>query len=302
LINTTAAYRVYAEYLVKAAEVVEQRGLPLAYMSLQNEPYTPPGGGAIYPGMRMEPAEQVQLGALVRERLPRSIKLLAWDHNWDHTEFPLEVLKDSEAGTFAGVAWHCYSGTMEQAYQKLQQAYPSLETHMTECVALFANGACDVSTGMRDFAVNHQWDMMNVFAGAAAHGAQSGIKYALVADETCGPVLPELHYWKRAIRPLVTIPSDARSMDDLIFQQDFWTMAHSGAQFIEPGAKRVAVTTSSGFPGFVEAFHNKRAKTVTLIALNWHKEEEVSAIVWHKGQPVSLTVPPRGTVIFQVLR
>jgi hypothetical protein len=38
-------------------------------------------------------------------------KILAYDHNWDHPQYPLEVISDSEADRFvAGSAFHCYEG------------------------------------------------------------------------------------------------------------------------------------------------------------------------------------------------
>lgn len=74
------------------------------------------------------------------------MKLLAYDHNWDAPEYPLEVLGRSPS-SFVGTAWHCYGGTMAVAQEALHTSFPGSEQHLTECTGSFPDGGCDITRG-----------------------------------------------------------------------------------------------------------------------------------------------------------
>ena len=60
-------------------------------------------------------------------------KILAYDHNWDHPEYPLEVISDPVAHRFvAGSAFHCYGGDVA-AQSEVHSRYPEKGLWMTEC-------------------------------------------------------------------------------------------------------------------------------------------------------------------------
>jgi len=62
-----------------------------------------------------------------------SVKILAYDHNWDRPEYPLYILgNDSSSPWVAGSAFHCYAGDVS-AQSKVHELYPEREIHMTEC-------------------------------------------------------------------------------------------------------------------------------------------------------------------------
>ncbi len=69
----------YAALLVAQADELRERGVPLAAMSLGNEP----GYSADYPSMTMTAAQEAQLAGLVGPELhERGLELWAVDHNW----------------------------------------------------------------------------------------------------------------------------------------------------------------------------------------------------------------------------
>jgi glucosylceramidase len=79
-----SSYTAFASYLVKYVQAYEAAGVPVDYLTLQNEPlYVPPD----YPGESMSAAGQLTilkdyvLPALAANQL--RTRILVYDHNWD---------------------------------------------------------------------------------------------------------------------------------------------------------------------------------------------------------------------------
>ncbi len=89
-----SAYAPFANYFVKYIQAYQAAGIPIDYVSLQNEPLYVPGD---YPGMSMDAA--TQLAVLKLHLLPAltsaglTTKALVYDHNWDRPDYP-----DTRAG------------------------------------------------------------------------------------------------------------------------------------------------------------------------------------------------------------
>lgn len=88
-------YGPFANYFVKYIQAYQAAGIPIDYISLQNEPlYVPPD----YPGLSMDAATELVvlrdhvLPALAANGL--STKVLVYDHNWDRPDYPDTVLAD----------------------------------------------------------------------------------------------------------------------------------------------------------------------------------------------------------------
>src|SRR5258708_32999023 len=85
----TEDYSPLANYFVKYIQAYQAQGVPVNYMTVQNEPlYIPPG----YPGMGMAATEQA---SFIKNYLGPALgasniktKILAYDHNWDATSYP----------------------------------------------------------------------------------------------------------------------------------------------------------------------------------------------------------------------
>jgi glucosylceramidase len=128
-------YGPFADYFVKYIQAYQAAGIPIDYISLQNEPlYVPPA----YPGMSMDSTTQTTvlrdyvLPALKNNNL--STQVLVYDHNWDTASYPEAVLGDptiQASDQVAGTAWHGYGGT-PGAQQAVQNLYPTKGTWETE--------------------------------------------------------------------------------------------------------------------------------------------------------------------------
>src|SRR3954471_8993665 len=88
-------YEAFAAYFVKYIQAYARAGIPIDYVSLQNEPLYVP---ADYPGMSMDGPTQLVvlrdhvLPAFLRNQI--AARVLVYDHNWDRPDHPETVLSD----------------------------------------------------------------------------------------------------------------------------------------------------------------------------------------------------------------
>lgn len=311
LIDNDQVYSTYANYFAKVIQAMTDRGVEVQFVTLQNEPLF--GDSSQYPGMYLSSDQAIRLAKAVTQVLPSNIKILSYDHNWDHPEYPLNMLQ-AIPEQMGGVAWHCYGGDMATALDSVHSKYPSgVDQHITECTGSYPD-TCDINQGLAGFGNNHEWDMNNLFLGASSHFAVSGIKWIMALDENCGPTLPLVTY--KTGRPLVSVPSWASSIDDIKFNQDYWTIAHM-SKFIAPGAVRVESNawTSSSIANITqhknvaasagdvltETFFHQQSGLVTTIAMNLNHwtDRSISISDGDWANTFSYTIPKFSTAVFQ---
>src|SRR5690606_35956757 len=115
-------YASYANYFVKYIQAMKEEGIPIYAVTIQNEPEHPGNN----PSMAMAPEEQAEfikshLGPAF-QKAGISTKILIFDHNCDHPEYPIAVLNDQEAYPFIdGSAFHLYAGEID-AMSKVKEA------------------------------------------------------------------------------------------------------------------------------------------------------------------------------------
>lgn len=102
-------YPALASYFVQFLQAYKAQGLPVYAVAMQNEPLfqtpaypstlVPARDQAVFLGQHLAPAlATAGLG---------SVRILAYDHNWDHPEYPDTVAADPVAGpAIAGAAFH----------------------------------------------------------------------------------------------------------------------------------------------------------------------------------------------------
>eukprot|EP00936_MAST-01D_sp_MAST-1D-sp1_P002853 g2853.t1 len=189
LASTDDAFAAYARYLVRVASEFAAEGVPLAYLTLQNEPGH--GDCGTMPCMKLSAEQEAQLALLVAQGLKaaglgNTTRILAYDHNWDNAAYPSALLSNrtgafAAAEAFAGVAWHCYGGDVS-AQAKLHEQFaaqrPGLETHMTECSG---------GSWSPDWADNLLWNQQNLFIGGVNAWSTSVLLWNMFLDEHNGP-------------------------------------------------------------------------------------------------------------------
>jgi glucosylceramidase len=128
------AMSVFAQYLVRSLESFKKNGIPVKYLSVQNEPLHETKD---FPGTLMLADQQKRfIGSYLGPDLRRArlnTEVLAYDHNWDHPEYPLEILSDpADSPYVAGSALHCYGGD-PSAQSAIHEKFPTKGIWMTEC-------------------------------------------------------------------------------------------------------------------------------------------------------------------------
>jgi O-glycosyl hydrolase len=122
---------VLAEYFVKYIQAYGEAGVPIHYVTPQNEPLAAP----TWPGMELTPSQGITLTKDMADAFAAndlSTNILAWDHNWDVPSYPEALYNDpATADHVVGAGWHIYSGS--PIYQTVaHNDYPGKENYLTE--------------------------------------------------------------------------------------------------------------------------------------------------------------------------
>lgn len=173
------SFHVFGAYLAKTAQAFAAAGVPLDYLSIQNEPAFAPTD---YPGMLLSPDQRATLfadhvGPQMADASPQT-KLLELDHNWDLNPQALQVLSNARAAQYvSGSAFHCYGGDVSQQ-SIVHNQFPKKDVFFTECVG---------SATAINWASNLGYDMQNLIIGTTRNWARGVSFFNVALDTTFGP-------------------------------------------------------------------------------------------------------------------
>jgi glucosylceramidase len=129
-------YDAYAKYFVKYVRDMKTQGIRIDAITIQNEPLNEKN----MPSMQMSAADQAvfikdHLGPAFKAAAI-STKILLFDHNCNHPDYPLAILNDPQANPYAdGSAFHLYEGQIA-AMSTVHDAYPNKNLYFTEYMAV----------------------------------------------------------------------------------------------------------------------------------------------------------------------
>jgi len=296
LIDDPRIYSAYALYFVKFIQAYQRAGVPIATVTVQNEPQNRNPSG--YPGMFMSAEQQAAfikvLGPALREA-DLNTKILAYDHNWSmhpgdiastppgqvpETEYPTLVLSDHEAARWVyGVAYHCYFGDPSRQ-TALHEQFPNTATYFTECSG--SHGPND--TPAQFFSDTLRFHARNLTIGTTRNWAQTVITFNLALDPSGGPHVGGCGTCTGVITvgPGQTVTTNA----------EYYTLGHL-SRFVKPGAVRIASTSfgTTGWNGQIMdvAFRNPDGSTALVV----HNENDAarSFAVSVGGRSFEYTLP-----------
>ncbi|MDP2426399.1 MAG: glycoside hydrolase family 30 beta sandwich domain-containing protein [Candidatus Izemoplasmatales bacterium] len=179
----TDKQNVYANYLIKYLQAMENEGIVIDYLSIQNEPFH---AAYNYPSMLWDRYLSTTfiadfLGPKLLD-LEMNTKIMIWDHNpvdnsGQFEQYPLQVLRSAGAKFYVdSVGVHCYTGTHAQmkAYlQLLYEANPDIEIWMTECTA---------TTQYKNIESNIAWSVKRMYLEAYNQFAMGTTYWNMVLD------------------------------------------------------------------------------------------------------------------------
>ena len=282
LLMTPANETAFANYFVKYLQDYQTAGVPIDYISLQNEPLYVP---TAYPGMGMSAANQLTLlrdyvlPALTSNKL--STQVLVYDHNWDTASYPETVLTDPivlASSQVAGTAWHGYGGP-PGAQQTLQNQFPTKGNWMTE----HSGGTWVTDQFSSDFMEITQ---------VLRNSGKAYVKWSLALDENLGPNLTRNAGMGgcNTCTPIVTVNSGTGAITKTI---EYYTLGHY-SKYVLPGATRIY---SSNAPSLVSAAFENPDTSKALIVFNQSSSSQSFQAQWG-SQSFSYTLPALAAATF----
>jgi glucosylceramidase len=202
-------------------------------------------------------------------------KVMAYDHNWDHPDYPELVLNDPKASALvAGTAWHHYAGD-PVVMTKFHTEFPQKDEWVTESSGgtwQKGNLLADVSAEL--IAVMRNW-------------SRSYVLWALATDQDHGPHVGGCGTCRGLLTIDVNAPGSAPKR-----QPDYYALGHA-SKFLQPGAIRIASDQPEETDLHDVAFSNPD-RTIVLYTLNNGSSSQSLRIAFH-GKTVA-TVLPAGSV------
>ncbi|GAA0452033.1 glucosylceramidase [Paractinoplanes deccanensis] len=272
-------YGTYAQYFVRYIQGYQAQGVPIRYVTAQNEPTCCPG----YPSMQWNTAglqyfsKTNLLPALQSAGL--GTKLLVGDWNFDtYDTWVAPLLADTAIRNhpnFGGVAWHDYGGSPSTA-TAVHNQYPQVNAYMTE-----HSGGTWVSN-------QHAEDMGDLIDYFRNWG-RSWTKWSLAVDESMGPH----NGGCGTCTGLVTVHRNDGRRGQVDYTIEYYTMGHL-TKFVRPGAVRIDSTANGTVPNV--AFRNPDGSKA-LIAYNTNGGAQSVKVNWG-SQSFVYSLPPRTSATF----
>ena len=261
-------YEAYARYLVKYVQAMAAEGIAMEAITLQNEPENPKNN----PSMLMTAGEQA---AFVKKNLGPAFqlaniktKIVVFDHNCDHPEYPIAILDDGEARKYIdGSAFHMYLGEIE-ALSKVHSAYPDKNVYFTE----------QWTSSKGQFGGDLLWHVKTLIIGATRNWSRTVVEWNLAADPHDNPHTNEGGCTE--CLGALTIG------DSVVRNVSYYIIAHA-SKFVRPGAVRVMSNLVDKLPNV--AFVTPSGKKV-LIVVNENNEVKEFAIKFN-GSIAAASLP-----------
>ena len=134
---------------------------------------------------------------------------------------------------------------------------------------------------------------MNLVIGAANNYAQSTTLWNLALNEHNGPKTADVGGCTNC-RGLVTVPTTAQSIKDVIFSPEYYALAHA-SRFVPRGAVRVGVVVPQAVSSaaiYCTAFVVPGKNQAVVLLANWGASNATFSIQLSGSQLTSWSMPP----------
>jgi glucosylceramidase len=171
-------YPAYANYLVKYIQGMQALGIPITTITVQNEPENPHNTPSLTLTAEQEADFIGTAFGPAMEKAGLHTEIVAFDHNCNHPNYPITVLKDPAAGKYTGGAgFHLYQGEIT-ALTTVHDAVPDKDIFFTEQLVLPRRGATDFNVAA---------PVERVLIGATNNWSRNVLLWNLAADPQNGP-------------------------------------------------------------------------------------------------------------------
>jgi glucosylceramidase len=279
-------YPTYAQYFVKYVQSYRAAGVPVDYVSVQNEPNCCQAGNPTamnYPGMSWNASGLVEFTK--NHLFPAfraagiTTKVLVHDWNYgDYGQIGSGLLADAAIRNdplFGGIAWHGYFGDPAVGTQVRNQ-YPAVRQFSTE------------HSGGTWIGNQHNEDLADI-VNYARNWSGSLVKWSLAVNQNMGPH----NGGCGTCTGLVTVQEGGARAGQVDNTVEYYTTGHL-TKFVRPGAQRIDSTANGALPNV--AWRNSDGGKA-LIAHNPGTGAQSVRVVWG-GQSFTYTLPGRTTATF----
>ncbi len=219
-------YGTYAAYLVRYIRGMQAHGIPIDAITMQNEPLNPKNTPSLV-------FEADQEGTFLRDALGPALKqaglktkVVLFDHNCNHPDYPITILKDPKAAQYAaGSGFHLYEGEIS-ALTEVHNAFPDKSLYFTEQMVIE-----EIHDGKQRPVSD---PVARVVIGAMRNWSKTVLLWNLAADEHFGPHTDDGGC--PVCQGAITIEGDKVSRNIALY-----TIAHA-SKFVPPGSTRIAST------------------------------------------------------------
>ncbi|KAL1696028.1 glycoside hydrolase family 30 protein [Schizophyllum commune] len=297
---------VFADYLLKCLQAFKDKGFTAYAISIQNEPEN---NNDSLPSTVYTAAKEAAVGKALRTLMDKkgfnNVKLIGYEHNWDHAaEYPVHLL-DAAPDAFAGVSFHCYRGTVDQM-EEFYEKYKDKEIYSEECTG----------TSNTDWWADVKWTTQILGVEATKHHAMSSLYWNLALDENGGPQLDGASSCEHegGCTGLVEVKSDGT----YVLRQQYYALAQLSKAILPkdaggPFGKRIGVSVSGdqSWALVVGAFLTERGvanepSRYSLVVLNYYDTDstgkadphDVEATISFKGKQAKYTFPVGVSTLF----
>ncbi len=246
-------YGVYAAYLVRYVQAMGAAGITIDALTPQNEPENPKNT----PSMLFTSEQEADfigkyLGpALVRAGL--KVKIIAFDHNCDHPEYPLGILNDPDAAKYTdGSGFHLYLGQIT-ALSAVHHAYPAKNVYFTEQMVVPEKSSSRM---------NAAEPVARLIVGAPENWSRNVLLWNLAADPENGP------HTSNGGCPVCT--GALRINGDRVTRLVAYYVAAHASKFVPPGSVRIGSESSGALPHV--AFRTPEHHHVLIVSNNTERD------------------------------
>jgi glucosylceramidase len=271
-------YSAFANYLVKYILTMQDQGIGIDAITVQNEPLHPGNN----PSMLM-PAEEE--GAFIKRALGPALqrarldtKIIIYDHNADRPDYPISILKDPDAAQYIdGSAFHLYAGKID-SLSLVHNAFPDKNLYFTEqWVGAPGNFQKDIPEHIQKLII-----------GAPRNWCKNVIEWNLAANSQWEP-----HTDRGGCdRCLGAVTIDG---DKVVRNPAYYIIAHA-AKFVRPGSVRLVSNSDDFLPNV--AFKTRDNQIVAIVLNNTDKQQVFS--IEYKGKRISPTLEGRAVATYVV--
>ena len=261
-------YDVYADYFVKYIQAMQEEGIEIDAITVQNEPENPFNN----PSMVMTAEQQTDfianhLGPAF-DAANINTKIVAFDHNLDNPNYPISVMNDPVANSYIdGSAFHLYAGQIDNI-SSVHNAHPDKNIYFTE-QWIQAPG---------NFPEDLKWHTRELIIGATRNWSKVVLQWNLAADPNSDP-----HTDGGCTECLGAITIDGNN----VTRNPAYYIIASASRFVPPNSVRIGSNYSSDLPNV--AFKTPEGKTVLIVLNNTGAQKKFN--VNFQKEPITTNLP-----------